>query len=136
MYSAHSNIMDILLQTSASAVYKAREMYALDYPLQNFDNYILCANQGIQYRQGNTGNNNELNVTQIANQLQIEVVSKTDFLNYRILNSLGQMLYQWQSNNKVQNLMLENTIPTPGLYIIQAQNSEGIQTSKKFIYTR
>jgi hypothetical protein len=121
---------------SAAAVYKAREMYALDYPLQNFDNYLLCANQGIQYRQRNTSNNNELNVTQIANQLQIEVSGKTEYFNYRILNNLGQLVYLWHSNDKVQNIALENIIHIPGLYILQAQNSSGNQSSRKFIYTK
>ena len=121
---------------SASAVYKAREMYALDYPLQNFDNYLLCANQGIQYRQGNTNTINVINVSQLSDRLQIEIVGETDFLNYRIINSLGQLVYQWSSNNKVQNITLENIIHAPGLYILQAQNSDGIQSIKKFIYTK
>jgi hypothetical protein len=121
---------------SAAAVYKAREMYALDYPMANFDNYQLCANQGIQYRQGNTGNNNELNVSQIYNQLQIEVSGKTEYFNYKILNNLGQLVYLWHSNDKVQNIALENIIHIPGLYILQAQNSSGNQSSRKFIYTK
>jgi hypothetical protein len=128
--------MDILIQTIAAAVYKAREMYAIDHPLSNFDNYQLCANQGIQYRQGNTSSNNDFNVIQIANQLQIEVVGKVEYQNYRILNSLGQLLHQWQSNNKIQILELEQKLQTSGMYIIQAQSASGNQTSKKFIYTK
>jgi hypothetical protein len=67
IYSVYSPIMDILIQTIAAAVYKAREMYAIDHPLANFDNYQLCANQGIQYRIGNTNYNNDLDITQIVN---------------------------------------------------------------------
>jgi hypothetical protein len=38
---------------SASAVFKAREMYAIDHPLANFDNYAICSNQASspQYKQ-------------------------------------------------------------------------------------
>ena len=121
---------------SAAAVYKAREMYALDYPLANFDNYQLCANQGVQYRHGNTSNNNDLNVTQIANQLQIEVVDNGEYLNYRILNSLGQLIHQWQSNNKIQSIELGLKLQSSGLYILQAQNANGNKSSKKFIYSK
>jgi hypothetical protein len=128
--------MDILIQTITAAVYKAREMYAIDHPLANFDNYQLCANQGIQYRQGNTGNNNDFNAIQIANQLQIEVVGKEEYQNYRILNSLGQLVHQWQSNNKIQILELEHKLQTSGIYILQAQSANGNQTSKKFVYTK
>jgi hypothetical protein len=128
--------MSILIQTIISAVYKAREMYAIDHPLANFDNYSICSNQGIQYRNGNTSSNNDFNVIQIANQLQIEVVGKVEYQNYRILNSLGQLVHQWQSNNKIQILELEQKLQTSGMYIIQAQSASGNQTSKKFIYTK
>ena len=79
--------MSILIQTIISAVYKAREMYAIDHPLANFDNYSICSNQGIQYRQGNTSSNNDFNVIQIANQLQIEVVGKVDVLHLKAVYS-------------------------------------------------
>jgi hypothetical protein len=121
---------------SAAAVYKAREMYAIDHPLANFDNYSICSNQGIQYRLGNTSTNNDVKVVQISNQLQIEVVGKGEYQNYRILNSLGQLVHQWQSNNKVQSLELEHKLQTSAIYILQAQSANGNQTSKKFIYTK
>jgi adenylate cyclase class IV len=121
---------------SAAAVYKAREMYAIDHPLANFDNYSICSNQGIQYRLGNTSTNNDVKVVQISNQLQIEVVGKGEYQNYRILNSLGQLVHQWQSNNKVQSLELEHKLQTNGIYILQAQSANGNQSSKKFIYTK
>jgi hypothetical protein len=121
---------------SASAVFKAREMYAIDHPLANFDNYQLCAYQGIQYRIGNTSTNNDVKVVQISNQLQIEVVGKVEYQNYRILNSLGQLVHQWQSNNKVQSLELEHKLEASGMYILQAQSANGNQNSMKFIYTK
>jgi hypothetical protein len=121
---------------SAAAVYKAREMYAIDHPLANFDNYSICSNQGIQYRIGNTSTNNDVKVVQISNQLQIELVGKGEYQNYRILNSLGQLVHQWQSNNKVQSLELEHKLQTSGIYILQAQSANGNQSSKKFIYTK
>ncbi len=108
--------MDILIQTIASAVYKAREMYAIDHPLANFDNYSICSNQGIQYRIGNTSTNNDVKVVQISNQLQIEVVGKVEYQNYRILNTLGQLVHQWQSNNKVQSIQIEQKLQTSGIY--------------------
>ncbi len=121
---------------SAAAVYKAREMYAIDHPLTNFDNYQLCANQGIQYRLGNSNTTNEVNVSQMSEQLQLEVVGKTDFLNYRIFNSLGQLVHQWNSSNKHQTLDVSSFLSTSGIYILQAQCANGSQSSKKFIYTK
>lgn len=110
-------------------------MYAIDHPLANFDNYQLCANQGIQYRTGNTSNNN-INITQVENLLQIEVIGQTEYLNYRILNTVGQLLHQWQSNNKVQSIQIEQKLGASRMYIIQAQDANGNQISKKFIYIK
>jgi len=64
------------------------------------------------------------------------MVSNSEYQNYRILNNLGQLVYLWQSNSKVQNIALENVLHTPGLYILQAQNSSGNHISRKFIYTK
>jgi adenylate cyclase class IV len=121
---------------SAAAVYKAREMYAIDHPLANFDNYQLCTNQGIQYRIGNTENTNTINITQLANQLQIEEKGANDLQNYRLFNSLGQILLEWKSILKLQTIDIGTLNLSTGIYIIQAQNAKGNQSSKKFIYTK
>jgi hypothetical protein len=128
--------MAILIQTFTSAVYKAREMYAIDHPLANFDNYQLCANQGIQYRIGNTENTNTINITQLANQLQIEEKGANDLQNYRLFDSLGQILLEWKSSLKLQTIDIGTLNLSTGIYIIQAQKASGIQSNKKFIYTK
>jgi hypothetical protein len=128
--------MDILIQTFASSVYKAREMYAIDHPLANFDNYQLCANQGIQYRTGNSNTTNEINVSQVSEQLQVEIVGKTEFFNYRIFNSLGQLVHQWNNSSKQQNLDASNILQNSGIYILQAQTTQGTHFTKKFVYTK
>jgi hypothetical protein len=128
--------MSILIQTIISAVYKAREMYAIDHPLANFDNYQLCTNQGIQYRIGNTENTNTINITQLANQLQIQEKGANDLQNYRLFNSLGQILLEWKSSLKQQTIDIGTLNLSTGIYIIQAQKASGIQSNKKFIYTK
>jgi hypothetical protein len=128
--------MDILIPTITSAVFKGREMYAIDNPMANFDNYQLCANQGIQYRTGNSNTINEVNFSQVSEQLQIEIVGKTEYLNYKILNCLGQTVKQWSfagaDNQKLQSIDVSSL--NNGLYILQGQDIFGKVSNQKFIF--
>lgn len=136
--SQMSRITQIAFQCplkSASAVFRAREMYAIDNPLTNFDNFQLCAEQGIQYRYGNNKDAN-IEVTQKANQLHIELQGSEGIVTFMIYNSLGQLMHQWNSKSEQQTLDVKNILPNNGMYILQAQNEDGIYNSKKFIYTR
>ena len=117
-------------------MFKAREMYAIDNPLANFDNYLICTNQGIQYRTANTNSSNEISVTQNNGNLQIEFDNAEENVNYRIFNSLGQLIHYWNSSSKQQNQDASNILQSSGIYILQAQTKRGNQSSKKFIYTK
>jgi hypothetical protein len=72
----------------------------------------------------------------LSNQLQIEEKGANDLQNYRLFNSLGQIILEWKSSQKLQTLDIGTFNLCTGIYIIQAQNANGNQSSKKFIYTK
>ncbi|MFN5492914.1 MAG: T9SS type A sorting domain-containing protein [Bacteroidota bacterium] len=121
---------------SPSAVYKAREMYGIDHPLANFDNELFCSGIGSQFRTENTNAGGDLFVSQVSSRLQIEVGGNTDYLDYKIFNNLGQLIHRWKSNSRQQTIDASNILLSNGIYILQAQTTDGTQSSKKFIYSR
>jgi len=126
---------------SSAAVYKARAMYSLIHPFINFDNYSICAGQGMSYRNGNTNqnyNNDLIILTQQNNLLQIELKTDIKFINYKILNCLGQTIKQWSSagaeNQKLQRIDVSSL--NNGLYILQGQDIFGKVSNQKFIFNK
>jgi hypothetical protein len=114
-------------------------MYSLIHPFINFDNYSICAGQGMSYRNVNSNqnyNNDLITLTQQNNLLQIELKTDIKFINYKILNCLGQTIKQWSSagaeNQKLQRIDVSSL--NNGLYILQGQDIFGKVSNQKFIF--
>jgi hypothetical protein len=103
-------------------------LFLYAYPL----NYSI----GSQFRTENTNAGGDLFVSQVSSRLQIEVGGNTDYLDYKIFNNLGQLIHRWKSNSRQQTIDASNILLSNGIYILQAQNTDGTQSSKKFIYSR
>ena len=122
---------------SASAVYKARRMYSILHPFTNFDNRAICLEQGMQYRIGNTNQNqSQLSITESNGNLLVKFEGEGNLKQLSILNPIGQTITSWQTNQKQENLNINSLNLSNGFYIIHATTTNGKIDTKKFIYQK
>ena len=130
---------------SAAAVYKARGMYAIAYPYTRFDNYSICATQGLQYRMAQAEQTQqkaeEVKVLLVfpnpsSGMINIQLSGNNNPAFYKIINSLGQQLYNWQNQEELQTVNLATLGFSSGVYYIEAQIPEGKTYRQKFIYQK
>jgi hypothetical protein len=122
---------------SASAVYKARRMYSILHPFTNFDNRAICLEQGMQYRIGNANQNqSQLLITEINGNFVVNFEGAGTIKHLTIINTLGQIITSWQTNQKQENININALNLSNGLYIIHATTTDGKIDTKKFIYKK
>jgi len=129
---------------SASAVYKARGMYGIVEPFTRFDNYSICHSQGMQYRLAQEKEEKEVvkqekfNVYPNPNAglLQIELYEIDEIANFEIVNTLGQIVHQWQNSDARQSLDLNKLQLSAGMYYIRVSQLDGSSMQQKFIYQK
>jgi hypothetical protein len=122
---------------SASAVYKARRMYSILHPFTNFDNRAICLEQGMQYRIGNANQNqSQLSITESNGNLLVKFEGEGSIKQLTIINTLGQIITSWQTNQKQENININALNLSNGLYIIHATTTDGKMDTKKFIYQK
>jgi len=130
---------------SATAVYKARGMYAIAYPYTRFDNYSICATQGLQYRMAQAEQTQqkveEVKVLLVfpnpsSGIINIQLSGNNNPAFYKIINSLGQQLYNWQNQEELQTVNLATLGFSSGVYYIEAQIPEGKTYRQKFVYQK
>lgn len=71
-----------------------------------------------------------------AGQLNIEIKNINAPAHFRILNSLGQLVYEWHSSDAVQSIDLSKLNLNSGLYIVQQNDKNGRFNQSKFIYQK
>jgi hypothetical protein len=71
-----------------------------------------------------------------AGQLYIEIKNINAPSHFRILNSLGQLVYEWRSADVLQNIDLSKLNLNSGLYILQQNDKNGRFNQSKFIYQK
>jgi hypothetical protein len=122
---------------SAAAVYKARRMYSILHPFTNFDNRAICLEQGMQYRIGNSNQNqSQLSITESNGNLLVKFEGEGNLKQLSILNPIGQTITSWQTNQKQENLNINSLNLSNGFYIIHATTTNGKIDTKKFIYQK
>ena len=129
---------------SASAVYKARGMYSIVEPFTRFDNYSICASQGMQFRLAQEEQEEEQLIEREmfmvypnpnAGLLQIEINKIDGLAQFEIVNTLGQSILQWQHSDARQSLDLNKLQFSSGLYIVEFSHIKSAQTfRKRFVY--
>jgi hypothetical protein len=136
------NIASLCPALGGSAVYMARSMYAFVHPFARFDNYSICNAQGMQYRIAQQTEPVKPTESMLiypnpnSGQLNISWSEISENVNYTLLNSLGQIMKQWNSTDVLQSLDLGKTGISNGIYFIKAQSENGKMHHQKFIYQR
>ena len=129
---------------SASAVYKARGMYGIVEPFTRFDNYSICDSQGMQYRLAQENPEEEVIEQEKfriypnpnLGLLQIELYEINDMAYFEIVNTLGQIVHQWQNSDARQSLDLNKLQISAGMYYIRVIQLDGSSMQQKFIYQK
>lgn len=126
---------------SSAAVYKARSLYAIFNPHTSFNNHAICQSQGMQYRMANTNQSqSQLSIAQSGNLLQVNYSGNGHISQLKLINTLGQVLSQWQSsiseNQKQENLDINSLNLAIGIYILQAISTDGKINNQKFSFNK
>lgn len=129
---------------SATAVYKARGMYSIVEPFTRFDNYSICASQGMQYRLAQEKEEEEaieheklmVYPNPNAGLLHIEMNEIDDVAQFEIVNTLGQTILQWQHSDARQSLDLNKLQISSGMYYIRVKQANASIMQQKFIYQK
>lgn len=130
---------------SSTAVYKARGMYGIVEPFTRFDNYSICASQGLYYRLAAQDTNQSKKLEKLilfqnptSDKLTVFLQSeiKEDY-SIEIFNLLDQIIYKNENLANEITLKLDELQLSSGNYFItMTQNSTGQAFRSRFIYKK
>ncbi len=68
--------------------------------------------------------------------VEINYKGEGNIKEYKIINMLGQVIFQGLSNNKRELINIKDLYLSGGLYVIQAQSTYGNFSSSKIVFNK